>query len=153
MVRFFLHFFTVCKFDCCVANISAFVAPRGSSASKYFTVIGIAICLSGFFGCIRWSEIDFFFTKDHSINSGLPGMPLVMPLILSSDWRRSASRRFFSSLSLSFGNYFFASVSVYMYHLFDCVMKFSLFFYVSWELCLVQWTLYSVDSLNCVDLA
>jgi len=45
---------TVCKWDCCVASISAFVAPRGSSSSKYFTVLVIATCISGFLGAIRW---------------------------------------------------------------------------------------------------
>lgn len=48
---------TICKFDCCVASISAFVAPRGSSSSKNFTVLTIAVAISGFLGSVRWHAV------------------------------------------------------------------------------------------------
>lgn len=48
---------TECKWDCCVASISAFVAPRGSSASKNFTVLTIAVAVSGFLGSMRWFAV------------------------------------------------------------------------------------------------
>jgi len=48
---------TVCKWDCCVASISAFVAPRGSSGSKNFTVLTIAVAISGILGSMRWYAV------------------------------------------------------------------------------------------------
>jgi hypothetical protein len=45
---------TVCKKDCAVKSISAFIAPRGSSSSKYFGSILVIIAVSGMFGCFRW---------------------------------------------------------------------------------------------------
>lgn len=48
---------TVCKYDCTVASISSFVAPRGSSASKNFTVLCIAVAVSGFLGSVRWAAV------------------------------------------------------------------------------------------------
>ena len=48
---------TICKVDCCVASISSFVAPRGSSASKNFTVLAIAVSISGLLGSMRWYAV------------------------------------------------------------------------------------------------
>lgn len=48
---------TICKVDCLVASISAFVAPRGSSASKNFTVLVIGVAVSGFLGSVRWAAV------------------------------------------------------------------------------------------------
>ena len=48
------HSDTCCKMDCCVKSISAFVAPRGSSSSKQFTVLCAMISVSGFLGVYRW---------------------------------------------------------------------------------------------------
>jgi hypothetical protein len=48
---------TYCKHDCCVVSISSFVAPRGSSNSKYFTLLAVATALSGFMGTVRWSHV------------------------------------------------------------------------------------------------
>ena len=38
---------TECKYDCAVKSISAFVAPRGSSSSKQFTVLCVMIAVAG----------------------------------------------------------------------------------------------------------
>lgn len=48
------HSDTCCKLDCCVKSISSFVAPRGSSSSKQFTVLCAMISVSGFLGTYRW---------------------------------------------------------------------------------------------------
>lgn len=45
---------TQCKKDCTVKSISAFIAPRGSSSSKYFGSILVVISISGMFGSFRW---------------------------------------------------------------------------------------------------
>lgn len=45
---------TVCKLDCTVKSISAFVAPRGSSSSKMFTVLIVMSAVAGFLGSSRW---------------------------------------------------------------------------------------------------
>lgn len=45
---------TVCKHDCVVKSISEFVAPRGSSSSKQFTVLIVMIAVAGFLGTSRW---------------------------------------------------------------------------------------------------
>lgn len=45
---------TVCKKDCAVKSISAYIAPRGSSSSKYFGSIIVIIAVSGMFGSFRW---------------------------------------------------------------------------------------------------
>ena len=45
---------TTCKKDCAVKSISAYIAPRGSSSSKYFGSIIVIISVSGMFGCFRW---------------------------------------------------------------------------------------------------
>jgi hypothetical protein len=45
---------TICKPGHMVASVSAFVAPRGSSASKYFTVLTVSIAMSGFFASLKW---------------------------------------------------------------------------------------------------
>ena len=52
-----VHSNTCCKFDCCVKSISEFIAPRGSSSSKLFTVLGAMISVSGFLGCFRWFKV------------------------------------------------------------------------------------------------
>lgn len=52
---------TVCKKDCAVKSISAFVAPRGSSSSKHFTALSMTISIAGIFGTCRW-----FFIGDAS---------------------------------------------------------------------------------------
>ena len=48
---------TECKRDCMVASVSAFVAPRGSSTSKFFNTACLAIAISGFFGSLRWYQV------------------------------------------------------------------------------------------------
>jgi len=48
---------TRCKMDCCVKSISAFVAPRGASSSKYFTCIVCMVSVAGFLGAHRWARI------------------------------------------------------------------------------------------------
>ncbi len=48
---------TECKQDCMVASVSAFVAPRGSSTSKFFNTACLAIAISGFFGSLRWYQV------------------------------------------------------------------------------------------------
>lgn len=45
---------TMCKLDCPVKSISAFVAPRGSSSSKQFTVLIVMISVAGMLGSTRW---------------------------------------------------------------------------------------------------
>lgn len=45
---------TMCKYDCPVKSISTFVAPRGSSSSKQFTVMSCMIAVAGFLGTSRW---------------------------------------------------------------------------------------------------
>lgn len=49
---------TFCKYDCPVKSISLFVAPRGSSSSKYFTVLSCIISISGLFGTARWYYVN-----------------------------------------------------------------------------------------------
>eukprot|EP01031_Cornospumella_fuschlensis_P034796 gene34796-42137_t len=44
----------MCKLDCPVKSISAFVAPRGSSSSKQFTVLIVMISVAGMLGSTRW---------------------------------------------------------------------------------------------------
>jgi hypothetical protein len=48
---------TCCKFDCCVKSISEFIAPRGSSSSKLFTVLCAMISVAGFLGSFRWFKV------------------------------------------------------------------------------------------------
>lgn len=48
---------TLCKPDCAVKSISAYIAPRGSSSSKYFGSIIVIISMAGMFGCFRWYMI------------------------------------------------------------------------------------------------
>ena len=48
---------TVCKLDCTVKSISAFVAPRGSSSSKQFTVLSVMIAVAGMLGSSRWYNV------------------------------------------------------------------------------------------------
>jgi hypothetical protein len=45
---------TICKPDCVVKSISEFVAPRGSSSSKLFTVLIVVLSVAGFLGSVRW---------------------------------------------------------------------------------------------------
>lgn len=45
---------TICKKDCAVKSVSAFVAPRGSTSSKYFTALSMVIAISGMLGTTRW---------------------------------------------------------------------------------------------------
>lgn len=52
-----VHSNTCCKLDCCVKSISAFVAPRGSSSSKQFTVLCAMISVAGFLGTYRWHKV------------------------------------------------------------------------------------------------
>ena len=57
---------TVCKKDCAIKSVSAFVAPRGSSSSKHFTCISVVISIAGIMGTSRWyyvgdaSKLEFF---------------------------------------------------------------------------------------------
>lgn len=48
---------TKCKYDFVVKNISAYVAPRGSSSSKQFTAICMMVAVSGFLGTYRWFKV------------------------------------------------------------------------------------------------
>lgn len=48
---------TECKHDFAVKSISAFVAPRGSSSSKQFTVLCVMIAVAGFLGTSRWHAV------------------------------------------------------------------------------------------------
>lgn len=48
---------TVCKVEFVVKSISAFVAPRGASSSKWFTSLIIAMSFSGMFGAFRWYRV------------------------------------------------------------------------------------------------
>jgi hypothetical protein len=48
---------TKCKYDFVVKNISAYVAPRGSSSSKQFTAICMMVAVSGFLGTYRWYKV------------------------------------------------------------------------------------------------
>eukprot|EP00981_Chlorochromonas_danica_P015079 scaffold10372_cov243-Ochromonas_danica.AAC.4 len=48
---------TECKLDCPVKSISTFVAPRGSSGSKHFTVLCVVISVAGMLGCQRWNHV------------------------------------------------------------------------------------------------
>jgi hypothetical protein len=45
---------TVCKTDCAIKSVSAFVAPRGSSSSKHFTALCMMIAIAGMLGTTRW---------------------------------------------------------------------------------------------------
>ncbi len=45
---------TVCKRDCAIKSVSAFVAPRGSSSSKHFTTLCMMISIAGMLGSTRW---------------------------------------------------------------------------------------------------
>ena len=45
---------TVCKKDFAIKSISSFVAPRGSSSSKHFTVMCVTVSIAGVLGTIRW---------------------------------------------------------------------------------------------------
>ena len=45
---------TVCKKDCAIKSVSAFVAPRGSSSSKHFTALCMMISSAGMMGSTRW---------------------------------------------------------------------------------------------------
>jgi hypothetical protein len=48
---------TECKLDCAVKSISAFVAPRGSSSSKQFTVLVGMTAVAGMLGTSRWYAV------------------------------------------------------------------------------------------------
>jgi hypothetical protein len=48
---------TECKRDCAVKHISSFVAPRGSSSSKYFDFCNIAMAVAGVLGTARWHAV------------------------------------------------------------------------------------------------
>jgi hypothetical protein len=48
---------TFCKIDCPVQSISSFIAPRGSSSSKQFTVLIVIIATAGFLGTSRWYAV------------------------------------------------------------------------------------------------
>ena len=48
---------TQCKHDFCVASISSFVAPRGSTSSKYFSLLCTSASISGFLGSYRWFKM------------------------------------------------------------------------------------------------
>jgi hypothetical protein len=52
---------TVCKKDFAVKSVSSFVAPRGSSSSKYFTTLCMVIAIAGMLGSARW-----YFVRDAS---------------------------------------------------------------------------------------
>lgn len=52
-----VHSETCCKTDCTVKNISCFVAPRGSSSNKQFTVLCVMISVAGFLGTFRWHKV------------------------------------------------------------------------------------------------
>jgi hypothetical protein len=49
-----VHSSTYCKLDCPVKSISSFVAPRGSSSSKQFSILIVMISIAGFLGTSRW---------------------------------------------------------------------------------------------------
>lgn len=49
--------FTECKYDCAVKSISAFAAPRGSSASKLFSVSCVIVAIAGILGSARWHAV------------------------------------------------------------------------------------------------
>lgn len=53
---------TVCKEDCAIKSVSAFVAPRGSSSSKHFTSLCMMIAIAGMLGTTRW-----YFVQDASL--------------------------------------------------------------------------------------
>lgn len=48
---------TVCKYDCTIKSISAFVAPRGSSSSKVFSSLCVIISIAGILGSARWHQV------------------------------------------------------------------------------------------------
>lgn len=48
-----VHSDTLCKLDCAVKSVSTYVAPRGSSSSKQFTVLCAIISVAGFLGTHR----------------------------------------------------------------------------------------------------
>ena len=48
---------TVCQTDFAVKSISSFIAPRGSSSSKFFTALMVMLAVSGFMGCGRWHAV------------------------------------------------------------------------------------------------
>ena len=48
---------TTCHPDMCVKSISAFVAPRGSTSAKYFTVLTTIVSVVGALGCHRWHRV------------------------------------------------------------------------------------------------
>lgn len=48
---------TECKYDCAVKSISAFAAPRGSSASKLFSVSCVMVAIAGILGSARWHKV------------------------------------------------------------------------------------------------
>lgn len=52
-----VHSETCCKTDCAVKSISTFVAPRGSSSSKQFTVLVVIVSVAGFLGTFRWHRV------------------------------------------------------------------------------------------------
>lgn len=48
---------TICKPDCAVKHISSYVAPRGSSAAKYFNTFAISMSVAGILGTSRWQGV------------------------------------------------------------------------------------------------
>lgn len=48
---------TICKYDCVVKSISAFVAPRGSSSSQTFAILTVWLAIAGIAGSWRWHAV------------------------------------------------------------------------------------------------
>lgn len=86
---------TECKHDFCVASISAFVAPRGSTSSKYFSTLCTGISISGFLGCYRWYK-----TGDASENELYIAWAGFLCLLLVSGFELDVLPRTFLSYKL-----------------------------------------------------
>lgn len=48
---------TICKLDCSVKSISAYIAPRGSTSEKLFTILISIAATAGCFGSYRWYAV------------------------------------------------------------------------------------------------
>ncbi len=92
---------TVCKNDFAVKSISAYIAPRGSSSDKYFTVLMTICSTSGCFGAYRWYAVG-----DATVNQALLCAIGFIALILIPVFEFDVSTNSFLEEKLSVTNSF-----------------------------------------------
>lgn len=117
---------TSCKNDCAVKSVSAFIAPRGSSSDKYFTVLITIMAISGFFGSVRWHLVG-----DASLTEGVLASVGFLSLILVSIFELDVSSNSFIEEKLA--------VTASFLYILRAQDKLN-----------VQWTQYSTELLNFV---